>query len=86
MFFGIQYAFLKEATPRKTHRKAGGATINIPIQITFKNMLASEPIEANIGDRAEKLESFSDKIMGCRVLVEALQPPPSRRAALPRAH
>ena len=34
-------------------------------------MLPSEPIEANIRDRAEKLESFYDKIMGCRVLVEA---------------
>lgn len=34
-------------------------------------MLSSEAIEANIRDRAEKLESFYDKIMGCRVLVEA---------------
>lgn len=34
-------------------------------------MLSSEAIEANIRDKAEKLESFYDKIMGCRVLVEA---------------
>lgn len=51
--------------------KTGGATINIPIQITFKNMLASQSIEADIRSRAEKLDSFYDKIIGYRVLVEA---------------
>jgi ribosome-associated translation inhibitor RaiA len=49
----------------------GVVVINIPLQITFKNMAASEAIEARIRDAAAKLESFYDEIMGCRVLVEA---------------
>ncbi|HEY7165710.1 MAG TPA: HPF/RaiA family ribosome-associated protein [Candidatus Binatia bacterium] len=44
--------------------------IKIPLQITFKNMEPSEAIEARIRESAEKLESFYEDIMGCRVLVE----------------
>lgn len=49
----------------------GGKTIKIPLQVTFKNMEPSETIEAHIRDGAEKLDTFYDQIMGCRVLVEA---------------
>ncbi len=55
----------------KIHHKKGGKTIKIPLQATFKNMAPSERIEAHIRERAEKLVSFYDKTMGCRVLVEA---------------
>ena len=41
-----------------------------PIQITFKNMAASEAVEARIRERAEDLERFFDRITGCRVVVE----------------
>lgn len=34
-------------------------------------MPPSEAIERNIREKADKLESFCEKIMGCRVLVEA---------------
>jgi cold shock CspA family protein/ribosome-associated translation inhibitor RaiA len=43
----------------------------MPLQITFKNMTPSEAIEAHVREAAQKLESFYDRIMGCRVLVEA---------------
>lgn len=43
----------------------------IPLQITFKGMDASEAVEANIREKAEKLERFSDHLMSCRVVVEA---------------
>jgi cold shock CspA family protein len=49
----------------------GGIAIQIPLQITFKNMPPSEAVEAHIREAAQKLESFYDRIMGCRVLVEA---------------
>jgi cold shock CspA family protein/ribosome-associated translation inhibitor RaiA len=44
--------------------------IKIPLQITFKNMDASETVETHIREAAQKLDMFCDEIMGCRVLVE----------------
>jgi cold shock CspA family protein/ribosome-associated translation inhibitor RaiA len=41
------------------------------LQITFRNMPASAAIEANLREKAAKLESLYDKIMSCRVIVEA---------------
>jgi ribosomal subunit interface protein len=41
-----------------------------PLQITFRDIERSEAIEAHIRDKAEKLESFFDPIMSCRVVVE----------------
>ena len=43
----------------------------IPLQITFKGMGPSEAIEANVREKAEKLERFSDHLMSCRVVIEA---------------
>ncbi|MGI2325744.1 MULTISPECIES: HPF/RaiA family ribosome-associated protein [Methylococcus] len=40
-------------------------------QITFRNMSPSEAMERNILERIEKLDSFYDGIMSCRVMVEA---------------
>jgi ribosome-associated translation inhibitor RaiA len=48
--------------------------MEIPLQITFRNMPPSQAIEDNIREKASKLESFYDRIMSCRVIVEA---PPS---------
>ena len=42
-----------------------------PLQITFRDMEPSDAVEAKIREKAEKLEQFYDKIMGCRVMVEA---------------
>ncbi|HEY3302714.1 MAG TPA: HPF/RaiA family ribosome-associated protein [Candidatus Binatia bacterium] len=39
--------------------------------MTFRNMPPSEAIETNIREKAAKLDDFYEKIMGCRVLVEA---------------
>ena len=43
-----------------------------PLQIAFRNFERSEAIAAKIEERANKLESFCDGIIGCRVTVEAL--------------
>jgi len=45
--------------------------MQIPLQITFHNMEPSAAVEANIREKADKLEQFSDKITSCRVTVEA---------------
>ena len=45
--------------------------MQIPLQITFKNMDSSPAIEARIEERVAKLERFSDRVTSCRVLVEA---------------
>ncbi|MEK6562417.1 MAG: HPF/RaiA family ribosome-associated protein, partial [Candidatus Binatota bacterium] len=45
--------------------------MKIPLQLTFRNMPPSEAIEAHIREKAAKLDAFSDRIMSCRVVVEA---------------
>jgi ribosomal subunit interface protein len=45
--------------------------MQIPLQITFKNMTSSPAIEGRIREKARKLERFSDRIAGCHVVVEA---------------
>jgi len=45
--------------------------VKLPLQITFRNMQASEDIEAIIHNRAEKLNQYFGKIMRCRVIIEA---------------
>ena len=45
--------------------------MQLPLQITFHNLDRSEAVEARIRERAEKLEQYYGRIMGCRVAVEA---------------
>jgi cold shock CspA family protein/ribosome-associated translation inhibitor RaiA len=45
--------------------------MEIPLQITFRNMPPSQAIENNIKEKTAKLESFFSRIMSCRVVVEA---------------
>jgi cold shock CspA family protein/ribosome-associated translation inhibitor RaiA len=45
--------------------------MQLPIQITFRHMKPSEQVEANIRQKAEKLDQVHDHIMSCRVIVES---------------
>lgn len=45
--------------------------MQLPLQITFRDMPRSDAVEAKIRERAEKLDKFYDSIMSCRVVVEA---------------
>src|SRR5450759_1873033 len=45
--------------------------MQLPIQITFRNLDRSDAIEAKIRERAEKLDKYHNGIMSCRVAVEA---------------
>ncbi len=44
--------------------------MQLPIQITFRQMDTSPSVEAHIRERAEALEKYFDRITGCRVVVE----------------
>ncbi len=45
--------------------------MQVPLEIAFHNMDPSPAIEADIREKAAKLERFFDRIVGCRVVVEA---------------
>lgn len=44
--------------------------MQLPIQISFRNMESSPALEAQIREEAEKLSAFYDNIIGCRVMAE----------------
>lgn len=45
--------------------------MEIPLQVTFRNMAASDAIETNIRERTAKLSELYDGVTSCRVIVEA---------------
>jgi ribosomal subunit interface protein len=45
--------------------------MQIPLEITFRNMDPSAAVEARLREKAEKLDRFHDHIMSCRIVVEA---------------
>ncbi len=47
--------------------------MRLPLQVTFRNIPSSEAIEANIAEKASKLDKFYDRIMSCRVVVDSTQ-------------
>lgn len=45
--------------------------MQLPVQITFRNMDPSPAVEAHIRERVDALDRFFGRIMACRVVVEA---------------
>jgi len=45
--------------------------MELPLQITWRNLDRSPAVEADIRTRAEKRDEFHDRIVSCRVVVEA---------------
>ena len=45
--------------------------MQLPLQVTFRHMETSDALLADIEQKAEKLDSFSGRIMSCRVVIEA---------------
>ena len=43
----------------------------LPIQLTFRGLAPSEPISDYTRKKAEKLETFYDRITSCRIALEA---------------
>ncbi|MBI4467896.1 MAG: ribosome-associated translation inhibitor RaiA [Acidobacteria bacterium] len=44
--------------------------MELPVQITFRNMSPSDAVTARIREEVAKLETFCESIMACRVVVE----------------
>jgi len=45
--------------------------MEIPLQVTFRYMEPSKAVEDKIRERAAKLDRYYDRVMSCRVVVEA---------------
>lgn len=45
--------------------------MQLPLQISFRDIPPSAAVEARIRERADKLDLYYDRIMSCRVVVEA---------------
>lgn len=45
--------------------------MQLPLEITFRNMDPSEAVAGKVRERADKLDRFSDQLIGCRVIIEA---------------
>jgi len=45
--------------------------MQIPLQLSFRGMEPSAAVELKVRERVAKLERFSDRITGCRVVVES---------------
>lgn len=45
--------------------------MDVPLQITFRGFEHSDAVDADIRDHAAKLEETYDRIVSCRVVVEA---------------
>lgn len=45
--------------------------MQIPVQISFRNIEPSPAVEARVRERVAKLDQFFDRIMSCRVMIEA---------------
>ena len=44
--------------------------MELPLQITFRNMDPSAAVEERVRERVQRLEQFYDRIIGCRVVIE----------------
>jgi hypothetical protein len=45
--------------------------VTIPVQITFRHMESSPALETRVRELADHLGVFSDRILGCRVVVDS---------------
>ena len=43
----------------------------LPLQITFRNMPSSQAVESHVREKAAELEAFCQRILSCRVTIEA---------------
>ena len=55
----------------EAHDLSSEVTMQLPLQITAQDFSLSEPVETDIREKAAKLDSFYNKIMRCRVVLEA---------------
>ncbi len=45
--------------------------MQVPLKITFQNMEPSPAVETRVREKVDKLDTYFDRIVGCKVVVEA---------------
>ena len=60
--------------------------MQVPVQITFRDIPSSDAIEARIHEETEKLEKIYDNITSCRVIIESLPSQPQKREPVSHRH
>lgn len=45
--------------------------MDVPLELSFRNMDASDAVEAKVRERVDKLETYFGRINSCRVVIEA---------------
>lgn len=45
--------------------------MNLPLQVTFRNLPCSDPLTDHVRAKAAKLETFFSRVVRCRVAIEA---------------
>ncbi len=45
--------------------------MDVPLQVSFRNLEHSDAVEARVREKAEKLEQYYGRITSCRVMIEA---------------
>lgn len=45
--------------------------MTVPVQVSFRDMDVSDAVEADVKAKAQKLERYFDRIVGCDVVIEA---------------
>lgn len=56
---------------RPARELQNGSFMQLPVQVTFRDIAHSDAIDAYVRDRIAKLETFSGRITGCRVVIES---------------
>lgn len=44
--------------------------MDIPLELSFRNMRSSDALKAAVREHVDELEQFHDHIVGCRVVIE----------------
>ena len=44
--------------------------MQVPLQITYRDMEPSDAVSANIEEKARNIEHFAENITSCRVIIE----------------
>jgi len=63
--------YQESKTLRKRPPAHGGMIMEIPLQITARDIDLTDAIRAEITEKAGKLDNFCDRIMRCRVVIES---------------
>ena len=69
--YGSRTRGLDNETVHSDITAEGHIIVTIPVQITFRHMEGSAAVETRVRELTDHLGTFSDRIQGCRVVVDS---------------